>query len=105
MIRVIRKKTGHLIEITRDDGTKDVSWDWDQLLEDVRAATSVNVTVDSAAAKGLKKKGIDVKKEVTQALANEGLVADIKTKPTKKPAAKKPAAKKPAAKKAPAKKK
>jgi hypothetical protein len=45
MIRVTRKKTGHLIEITRDDGTKDVSWDWDQLLADVRAATDGKVAV------------------------------------------------------------
>ena len=55
MVRVIRKKTGHLIEITRDDGTKDVSWDWDQLLADVRAATSVKVTVAEEAVKDAKK--------------------------------------------------
>jgi cold shock CspA family protein len=70
MVRVIRKKTGHLIEITRDDGTKDVSWDWDQLLEDVRAATE-----------------------------GKGVTVKVVEKAPKKPAAKKPAAKKPAAKK------
>ena len=70
MVRIIRKKTGHLIEITRDDGTKDVSWDWDQLLADVRAATSGKVVVEE------------------------------KVKPAaKKAVAKKPAAKKPATKK------
>ena len=55
MVRVIRKKTGHLIEITRNDGTKDVSWDWDQLLADVRAATSVKVVVAEAVVKDAKK--------------------------------------------------
>lgn len=75
MTKVTRSKTGHLIEITRDDGSKDIKWDWDKLLEEVQAATAGKVlTVDG-----------------------HGDVHEVKTK--------KPAAKKPAAKKAPAKKK
>lgn len=70
MVRVIRKKTGHLIEITRDDGTKDVSWDWDQLLADVRAATSVKVTIEEkvepAAKKPAAKKAATKKKKETK---------------------------------------
>lgn len=76
MIRVTRKKTGHLIEIIRDNGTKDVSWDWNQLLVDVREACA----------------------------AYENSVP-VEVVEKKKPAAKKAPSKKPAAKKTTPKKK
>ena len=79
MTKVTRKKSGHLIEITRDDGTRNIGWDWKQLLESYESSNQGQVlTVDG-----------------------HGDVHEIKTK---KPAAKKAAAKKPAAKKAAAKK-
>lgn len=67
MPHVTRKKNGHLIEITRDDGTRDVSWDWNQLLAEVKtacdayeASTTVQVVKDrnkkSAAKKPAAKK-------------------------------------------------
>ena len=87
MVRVTRKKTGHLIEITRDDGTTGISWDWNQLLADVRAACEVYESSN---------------KNKVLAVDGHGDVHEVKAK---KPAAKKAPAKKPAAKKAPAKKK
>ena len=85
MIRVTRKKTGHLIEITRDNGTKDVSWDWDQLLADVRAACEAYESSKPVAVVEEKKKPAAKKAAAKKAAAN-------------KPAAKKAAAKKPAKK-------
>ena len=86
MIRVTRKKSGHLIEITRDDGTRDVSWDWKQLLADVQEACEAYESANRG-------------KVLT--VDGHGDVHEVKPK---KPAAKKPAAKKPAAKKPAAKK-
>ena len=94
MTRVTRNKTGHLIEITRDDGTKDVSWDWDQLLADVRAATE-DRKIEYVDAKILTPgEEPKVVKKVTKAVK-----AKKDTVKESKPAAKKPATKKPAAKK------
>ena len=107
MTRVTRKKSGHLIEIVRDDGTRDVSWDWKQLLADVNAACEAY----EAANKG-KKLTVDghgdvheVKAKTPAAKKAPAKKPAAKKPAAKKPAAKKPAAKKPAAKKAPAKKK
>lgn len=86
MTRVTRKKSGHLIEITRDDGTRNISWDWKQLLEDVRSACESYESSNQG-----------------QVLTVDGH-GDVHEIKTKKPAAKKAAAKKPAAKKAAAKK-
>ena len=97
MVRVTRKKTGHLIEITRDDGTTDISWDWKQLLDDVREACEAY----ESANKG-KILTVDGHGDVHEVKAKKPAA---KKAPAKKPAAKKTAAKKPAAKKAPAKKK
>ena len=84
---VIDKLGTHLLRVTNNHtGQVDLKWDWDKLLEEVQAATSIDVTIDAEVVKGLKKKGINVKKEVTQALAKEGLNADINVKPAKKAA-------------------
>lgn len=94
MTRVTRNKTGHLIEITRDDGTKDVSWDWDQLLADVRAATADRKVLTVDLGELTPAEEAKVIKKVTKAVK-----AKKDTVKESKPAAKKPATKKPAAKK------
>lgn len=73
MAKVTRNKTGHLIEVIRDDGSKDFRWDWDKLLEEVQAATAGKIlavdtsvktnTKKSAAKKAVIKKPAAKKKE------------------------------------------
>lgn len=81
MVSVTRKKTGHLIEVIRDDGSKDLRWDWNKLLEEVRAATAGKVLAVDTSVETKTKKSAATKS------------------PAKKPAAKKPTAKKKTSKK------
>jgi len=89
---VIDRLGTHLFRVTRKDGTSWLKWDWDRLLEEVQAATSIVIEQKPA------KKSIvaETEKKVTKSRAKK---TDAVVKETKKPAAKKPAAKKATTKK------
>ena len=90
---VIDRLGTHLFRVTRKDGTSWLKWDWDRLLEEVQAATSIVIEQKPS------KKNIivETEKKVAKSRAKK---TDAAVKEVKKPAAKKAAAKKPAAKKA-----
>jgi hypothetical protein len=89
---VIDRLGTHLFRVTRKDGTSWLRWDWDRLLEEVRAATSIVIEQKPS------KKNIvaETEEKVAKSRAKK---TDAVVKETKKPAAKKPAAKKATTKK------
>jgi len=102
---VIDKLGTHLLRVTNNHtGQVDLKWDWDKLLEEVRAATGGQIK--GVSANPLKGSRVIVKDDLTKAAKakkdlvkeTEAKVSKSRTKAAEKPApAKKPAAKKKAA--------